>query len=707
SMGSIAVSDNNTEAQSGSGSAVGGDAARAITDNSPTISFTTSNLTLSSASATFLAQKCGTYTTNADSVYATAVGGSAARALNTSNPNLTLNLGSGTAITANGSVVVKAQNDMTGLGDASNMNGKTGGIMARVGGGGIVGGFGGTSVSCMTMNSAVSLGNDVSISTSSRGGNILIGSSLGWNTYQLTYMHDSTGIGGGGVHSSLTSCLTNNIALGSNVKITALAGSVSIGTNINSQTKTDSYDYTFTLVGGSRAVAENNLTSCQSVTVGQNSLLKAAGGISVTAGSNPVSGAGTLQDNFALVTAHGTGLASIPGTSASSNSNSNLSVSLGSGSQIISDRDVNLGAQPGINNAQWYTFANMDGAKGKTHSGTTGATQTSCVTINGNVIAGNTHQLAINIPESGTTATVNGQAVNLANIGSCLTNVIPQPNSSFLPFQASYNSNYNATQLLSGLDPTSKAILEKSISTSPVKAITLANLAATGGQVVIYASTSLAGTGKISAFSPNITVNNNSPAYLLLDGIGIPNTLNMGKITVVGNVGVPAGMTLNQQPAKPSITINENYAGVVGNGTTSGPAIAITGPIVNTGGSVSIFNACGALVQDAPINAAAVSISTPNSAYIVNTPKNYMGTGGSIADYWMNTSTNLVQNSGFESPGLGSGSSAYQYNPTGASWTFTGTSGISGNGSGFTSGNPSAPAGGQVAFLQETGVMSQ
>ncbi|MFM7317017.1 MAG: beta strand repeat-containing protein, partial [bacterium] len=189
SMGSIAVSDNNTEAQSGSGSAVGGDAARAITDNSPTISFTTSNLILSAGSATFLAQNCGTYTTNADSVYATAVGGSAARAFNTSSPNLTLNLGSGTAITADGSVVVKAQNDMTGLGDASNMNGKTGGIMARVGGGGIVGGFGGTANSTMTSRSSVSLGDGVSISTNATGGKILIGSTLGWNTNQLTYMH--------------------------------------------------------------------------------------------------------------------------------------------------------------------------------------------------------------------------------------------------------------------------------------------------------------------------------------------------------------------------------------------------------------------------------------------------------------------------------------------------------------------------------------
>jgi RHS repeat-associated protein len=71
-----------------------------------------------------------------------------------------------------------------------------------------------------------------------------------------------------------------------------------------------------------------------------------------------------------------------------------------------------------------------------------------------------------------------------------------------------------------------------------------------------------------------------------------------------------------------------------------------------------------------------------------------------------------VANSGFETPVLGSGANAYQYHPTGSSWTFgpnsgfdsnnniVGGSGITGNNSGFTSSNPSAPQGAQVAFLQ-------
>lgn len=71
-----------------------------------------------------------------------------------------------------------------------------------------------------------------------------------------------------------------------------------------------------------------------------------------------------------------------------------------------------------------------------------------------------------------------------------------------------------------------------------------------------------------------------------------------------------------------------------------------------------------------------------------------------------------VANSGFETPSLGSGANAYQYHPTGGSWSFgpnsgvdsnnniVGGSGITGNNSGFTSSNPAAPEGAQVAFLQ-------
>src|SRR5208337_4068741 len=62
---------------------------------------------------------------------------------------------------------------------------------------------------------------------------------------------------------------------------------------------------------------------------------------------------------------------------------------------------------------------------------------------------------------------------------------------------------------------------------------------------------------------------------------------------------------------------------------------------------------------------------------------------------------------GFENPSQGTGGSAYQYDPKGSAWSFSGSAGLAGNGSGFTSGNPNAPQGSQVAFLQKTGTISQ
>jgi hypothetical protein len=64
-----------------------------------------------------------------------------------------------------------------------------------------------------------------------------------------------------------------------------------------------------------------------------------------------------------------------------------------------------------------------------------------------------------------------------------------------------------------------------------------------------------------------------------------------------------------------------------------------------------------------------------------------------------------VADPGFEDVQLGAGH--FQYGPADFPWTFTGGAGVAANGSGFTSANPPAPDGNQVAFLQQTGSFSQ
>jgi hypothetical protein len=80
----------------------------------------------------------------------------------------------------------------------------------------------------------------------------------------------------------------------------------------------------------------------------------------------------------------------------------------------------------------------------------------------------------------------------------------------------------------------------------------------------------------------------------------------------------------------------------------------------------------------------------------------------SITSFETVATPSLILNDGFETPNV----STYQYNPPGGSWTFSAQagangSGISANNSLFTTGNPHAPQGLQVAFLQGLGSIAQ
>jgi polygalacturonase len=84
-------------------------------------------------------------------------------------------------------------------------------------------------------------------------------------------------------------------------------------------------------------------------------------------------------------------------------------------------------------------------------------------------------------------------------------------------------------------------------------------------------------------------------------------------------------------------------------------------------------------------------------------------TPAGLLTYDATTSTSAVAflDAGFELPFVGLGTDAVQYNPSGSPWTFTDSAGVAGNWSGYTIGNPDAPQGPQVAFLENLGSVSQ
>jgi RHS repeat-associated protein len=67
----------------------------------------------------------------------------------------------------------------------------------------------------------------------------------------------------------------------------------------------------------------------------------------------------------------------------------------------------------------------------------------------------------------------------------------------------------------------------------------------------------------------------------------------------------------------------------------------------------------------------------------------------------------LLPNGSFETPDVTNINQGIDGDPAGATWNFVGTSGITINGSDFTVGNPPAPAGSQVAYVQGTASFSQ
>jgi subtilase family serine protease len=80
-----------------------------------------------------------------------------------------------------------------------------------------------------------------------------------------------------------------------------------------------------------------------------------------------------------------------------------------------------------------------------------------------------------------------------------------------------------------------------------------------------------------------------------------------------------------------------------------------------------------------------------------------------LVNYGATSSTPTIADAGFEQPSAGPAGAygSFVYNPTGTAWSFAGSAGVSANGSGFTSGNPSAPEGAQVGVLQGIGSVSQ
>jgi len=102
----------------------------------------------------------------------------------------------------------------------------------------------------------------------------------------------------------------------------------------------------------------------------------------------------------------------------------------------------------------------------------------------------------------------------------------------------------------------------------------------------------------------------------------------------------------------------------------------------------------GCVKVNTPYTQGAGCINLTNTLELFN--KEYKGANSTMNTTLLDTS--------FKTPMVGTGKTAYVYNPKGSAWTFSDGSGLTGSGSDFTYGNDDM---GQVAFIQNQGTISQ
>jgi hypothetical protein len=550
---------------------------------------------------------------------------------------------------AEGTTIVAADTVTIGTSNSIQHNGSTGqGNWTVNGVGGAVGASIVVSKSTVTVSeeaaSRVNIGSNVRITSGThplrQPGGISIRP-----TADLT-VHDTVHIGnlglvvaGGEVRSVLQGTLKPWVSVGDSVHFSS-RGQIVIGTTATVDSSTETAGWGGSVVLASiGAYAVSDVTVDQRVTFGTNATLRADGGISLNPGDDSTASAqGMALDATARVEVGG--LIGVPVVKATSTLRSQSRLTFGDGANVASGQGLVLAAravQPdvtalgeGRGSALWFIPISS-----KDYSTRTASTTSTMDLGNGTFTAGRDNEVVIEIPNdrgNNFTSTIRSNPDTLFGVPvSSAYRYVPDFNPRAYIDQAGYSSAVGK-------------VLKDGVASGTVGAVTFAPLTkddrfeplvVSGGSVTIAADT-FRGKPAINARVGRITINNESPDYLILGDMAIAN-VDGGKVTLRNNddeiLSDPKDWTINRSHEVPTITINQAYIGNAVD-TGHGPAVFLAGAVENLGGTVAITNASGSFGQTGTIAAKSIEISTPNGVFAVDTPtKDWAAAGTPAAQF--------------------------------------------------------------------------
>ena len=599
---------------------VAGNASFATTSDTADVEATIDGRTsLPASTVTLSAAHQDNYAEFADSTEVSVLGASGAGADHSANSNVTATIGNDVSLIAGNSIDINAENDFTRIGTDD---------AADAGGGGVVNGAGATSNTEIGGNAKVVIADDAVLAAGSdpvsNPGHINILADSKVEASDIVSISTGGALEGSGDSNTFNANVNNDVSLGNDDTFVSF-GNFNAGTYTITAVTVESLGSTWGVLG---AVANANtyltLASNQSVELGAGSIVDVYGNANLTAGQNPADIQDSEMEGDAAAETYVKGFVAVPDAHAYDDVTNNTSLLLASGSVVNAGENVTLGS---------YTGQITAGADGTGHGyelglipvtdGGQSATphETSTAEIDGTVTAGAYNDVVVNIPDCADQSvycdqvSASGQlsAANiLSPIGAYLQNFLP----------VAYINQHS-----SGADA---QFLSDGVSSSAVDAIALNTLFASPGNVTVHADT-VTGDGSLTANgSASITVTNDSPDYLTLANLQIPN-IPGGNVYFTGlaqAVNAPGiTVTQNNPGAASTITVTDTFDGPVGN-SALGPAIFVGGGIQNLGGSVGITDPSGSLGQFAPIVAQDVVIDVPAGSLLVDLAPNELYTSG-------------------------------------------------------------------------------